>query len=51
MAAGRVTVSLACSECKSRNYRTTRKATQQGQLELKKFCTSCKRHTIHKETK
>jgi large subunit ribosomal protein L33 len=46
-----VAVSLACTECQSRNYRTTRKASDKGQLELKKFCSSCKRHTVHKETK
>jgi len=51
MPAGRVAVSLACTECDSRNYRTTRKASHKGQIELKKFCPLCKRHTIHKETK
>jgi len=49
--AERVTVSLACSECASRNYRTTRKIEQKGQLSLKKFCPMCKRHTVHKESK
>jgi large subunit ribosomal protein L33 len=44
-------MALACQECESRNYRTTRKPTQKGQLELKKFCPTCKRHTVHKETK
>jgi large subunit ribosomal protein L33 len=56
-------VSLACSECEARNYRTTRKADQKGQgarspqgtgttrLCLKKYCPACKRHTVHKETK
>ncbi|MDP8999273.1 MAG: 50S ribosomal protein L33 [Myxococcota bacterium] len=47
----RVAISLACTECESRNYRTTRKASHHVQLELKKFCPSCKRHTVHKETK
>jgi large subunit ribosomal protein L33 len=51
MAAGRVAVSLACAECDARNYRTTRKASHKGQLELKKFCPICKKHTVHKETK
>jgi large subunit ribosomal protein L33 len=49
--AERVTVSLACSECESRNYRTTRKIERKGQLSLKKFCPACKRHTVHKESK
>ena len=29
----RTTVSLACTECESRNYRTTRKPDQKGQLD------------------
>jgi large subunit ribosomal protein L33 len=47
----RTPVSLACTECESRNYRTTRKPDQKGQLVLKKHCPKCKRHTVHKETK
>jgi large subunit ribosomal protein L33 len=44
-------VSLACSECATRNYQTTRKQDQKGQISLKKYCPTCKRHTVHKETK
>ncbi|WP_394826486.1 50S ribosomal protein L33 [Pendulispora albinea] len=47
----RVTVTLVCTECSSRNYRTSRRVEHKGQIELKKFCPSCKRHTVHKETK
>jgi large subunit ribosomal protein L33 len=49
--AERQPVSLACSECESRNYQTTRKPEQKGQLSLKKYCPKCNRHTLHKETK
>jgi large subunit ribosomal protein L33 len=49
--AERVTVVLACTECESRNYKTSRKPDGKGQLTLKKFCPDCKRHTVHKETK
>ncbi len=49
--APRTRVSLACSECDARNYKTTRKPERVGQLSLKKFCPTCKRHTLHKETK
>jgi len=43
---------LACSDCKNRNYTTTRnKKTMTEKLELKKFCPSCRKHTPHKETK
>ncbi|HJX74579.1 MAG: 50S ribosomal protein L33 [Candidatus Deferrimicrobiaceae bacterium] len=45
-------ITLACSECKNRNYTTTRnKKTMTEKLELKKFCPSCRKHTPHKETK
>ncbi|MBK5094938.1 MAG: 50S ribosomal protein L33 [Deltaproteobacteria bacterium] len=45
-------ITLACSECKNRNYTTTRnKKTMTEKLELKKFCPSCRKHTAHKETK
>lgn len=45
----RTTTCLACSECKARNYKTTKTAGQQ--LEMKKFCKQCKSHTLHRETK
>ncbi len=34
----RIDVALVCSECQTRNYKTTRKPEQVGQLEKKKFC-------------
>ena len=49
--AERIEITLVCEECQSRNYKTTRKPDKEGQLTLKKFCPSCKRHTVHKETK
>ncbi|HOE64822.1 MAG TPA: 50S ribosomal protein L33 [Candidatus Sumerlaeota bacterium] len=43
---------LSCSECKRRNYTTTRnKKNQTTKLELKKYCPFDKKHTLHKETK
>jgi len=45
-------VSLACTECKRRNYSTTRnKKKTTERLEMKKFCPSCRAHTVHKEGK
>jgi len=45
-------VSLACSECKRRNYSTTRnKKKTTERLSMKKFCPSCRSHTVHKESK
>lgn len=45
-------ITLACSECKQRNYDTTKnKQNTPDRLELKKYCRFCKKHTVHKETK
>ncbi|HHP51447.1 MAG TPA: 50S ribosomal protein L33 [Moorella mulderi] len=48
----RVQVTLECTECKRRNYVTTKnKKNDPERLELKKYCRFCGRHTVHKETK
>jgi large subunit ribosomal protein L33 len=45
-------ITLQCSECKRRNYTTTRnKKDQKERIELKKFCKFCRKHTVHKEVK
>ena len=45
-------VILACSECKNRNYNTTKnKQKTPDRLEMNKYCKFCKKHTAHKETK
>jgi large subunit ribosomal protein L33 len=45
-------VTLQCTECKERNYSTTKnKKTTTGRLEFKKFCNRCRKHTPHKESK
>ena len=48
----RVRVMLACTECKQRNYNTTKnKRNDPDRIELKKYCKFCKKETVHKETK
>ncbi|MDD2498837.1 MAG: 50S ribosomal protein L33 [Desulfitobacteriaceae bacterium] len=48
----RVAATLACTECKRRNYITMKnKKNNPDRLELKKYCNHCKSHTTHKETK
>ncbi|HHJ52264.1 MAG TPA: 50S ribosomal protein L33 [Caldithrix abyssi] len=43
---------LACTQCKSRNYTTTKnKRKHTGRVEYKKYCPRCNARTIHKETK
>ena len=45
-------LTLACGDCKRRNYTTTKnKKSTPGKLELKKYCRFCSKHTVHKETK
>ena len=45
-------ITLACVDCKNRNYTTKKnKKTTPDKLELKKFCSTCRKHTAHKETK
>ena len=45
-------VTLACTECKSRNYQTNKnKKNDPDRIELTKYCKFCKKHTAHKETK
>ena len=48
----RVKITLACSECKQRNY-NTKKTTRNdpARLEMNKYCRFCKKHTVHKETR
>jgi large subunit ribosomal protein L33 len=48
----RPVITLACSDCKERNYTTQKnRRNDQGRLELKKFCPRCRKHTVHKEAK
>ncbi len=43
---------LVCTECLSRNYTVTKNQRMNSQrLELKKYCSKCKKHTLHRETK
>ena len=48
----RVIVSLDCTECKRKNYSTTKnKRTTTDKLQFSKYCRACRKHTPHKETK
>lgn len=48
----RTKITLACTECKHRNYNTTKdKKNHPERMETKKYCRFCKTHTLHKETK
>ena len=48
----RTKITLACTECKQRNYNMTKdKKTHPDRMKTKKYCRFCKTHTLHKETK
>ncbi|MDW7679822.1 MAG: 50S ribosomal protein L33 [bacterium] len=45
-------VILECTECKNRNYTTTKnKRKHTARVEFKKYCPFCSQHKIHKETR
>ena len=48
----RTKITLACTECKQRNYNTMKeKKNNPDRLEMKKYCRFCKKHTVHRETR
>ena len=48
----RTKITLACTECKQRNYDSMKnKKNDPDRLEMKKYCKFCKKHTLHRETK
>ncbi len=45
-------VTLACTECKRRNYTTDKdKRSTPSRLEKKKYCRFDRKHTLHRETR
>ena len=48
----RTKITLACTECKNRNYNTTKdKKAHPDRMETSKYCKFCGKHTLHRETK
>src|SRR5215212_2474712 len=48
----RIGVTLACEECKRRNYMTNKsKRNNPDRITLRKFCKWCRQHTGHRETR
>ena len=45
-------ITMACAECKHRNYITKKnRRNDPDRIELKKFCPNCGKHTSHRETR
>lgn len=52
MAQSKRKVILVCEACLSRNYSISKSTlSQRERLEIKKYCSSCGQHTLHKETR
>jgi large subunit ribosomal protein L33 len=48
----RVVVDMACTECRSRNYHTTKnRRNDPDRLELRKFCPRCRIQRVHREAR
>ena len=48
--ANRVVVTLACTECKERNYTTEKnRKNDSARMALHKYCPHCLKHTEHRE--
>jgi len=52
MAVKKPFLKVQCSGCKTTNYFTKKsKKTAEKKLEFSKFCSTCRKHTKHKEGK
>jgi large subunit ribosomal protein L33 len=48
----RIVVTLACTECKERNYTTQKnRRNDTERLEFNKYCKRERKHTLHRETR
>jgi len=48
----RLIIHLACTECKERNYTTTKnRKNDPNRLELRKYCPRQRTYTLHREVK
>ncbi len=48
----RVIITLACSDCRERNYTTTKNRRNDSQrLEFRKYCSRCQVHRLHREVR
>jgi large subunit ribosomal protein L33 len=45
-------ITLACTECKERNYISEKnRRNDPGRMEINKFCPRCRMHRLHRETR
>ena len=45
-------VDMACTECRNRNYHTTKnRRNDPDRMELRKFCPRCRTQRVHREAR
>lgn len=45
-------ITMACNECRSRNYTTQKnRRNDTGRIELHKFCSTCRKAQVHREVR
>jgi large subunit ribosomal protein L33 len=45
-------ITLECTQCHRRNYHTVKnRVNDRERIELKKYCSHERRHTVHRETR
>lgn len=48
----RLVITMACTDCRSRNYVTSKNRVKHpDRLQLKKYCSTCRKHSVHREAK
>lgn len=48
----RTIINLACTECRERNYTTTKnRRNDPDRIELRKYCPRCRAHRLHREVR
>jgi large subunit ribosomal protein L33 len=48
----RPVITLACTECKERNYTTEKnRRNDPNRIEINKYCPRCRQHRLHRETR
>ena len=48
----RTVITLECVECRERNYTTEKnRRNDTARIELNKYCSRCRTHRLHRETK
>ncbi|MDM8521053.1 50S ribosomal protein L33 [Anaerolineales bacterium HSG6] len=48
----RMVITLACTECGERNYTSQKnRRNDPNRLDINKFCSRCRKHQPHRETK